>query len=216
MTAYRRLRVPGGTYFFTVALEARGSTTLVDRIDALRDAYAHGLRERPVRTEAIAILPDHLHAIWTLPEGDADFSTRWRLIKARFTAAVDPGGAARPSLSARGERGLWQRRFWEHWIRCPADLADHVAWCWTDPVRHGLAARPEAWPWSSTRHAPGTLPVPRDDIDRGEPADRTRLREPGRRRAWPGRGHGPGPDGFSPARSSAGRARTRCPPCPSP
>lgn len=149
MTAYRRLRIPGGTYFFTVRLARRGGSELVDHIGHLRSAYAVTLLERPFRTDAIVILPDHLHAVWTLPEGDDDFSNRWRLIKTRFTRAVGRRAPKGASQAAKRECGLWQRRFWEHAIRDRADLDLHRQRCWTDPVRHGLARRPQDWAFSS-------------------------------------------------------------------
>jgi putative transposase len=149
MTAYRRLRLPGRSYFFTVALANRGSDTLTREIGALRAAVARTRAERPFRVDAMVILPDHLHAIWTLPDGDADFPTRWRLIKTRFTRAV--GGDLPRSLSqrAKGERGLWQRRYWEHCIRDAGDFDLHLRYCWANPVRHGYVERPAQWPYSS-------------------------------------------------------------------
>ncbi|MGV6847460.1 MAG: REP-associated tyrosine transposase [Marinibacterium sp.] len=149
MTAYRRLRIPGGTYFFTLRLAQRGATRLVDHIEGLRAAYAATCRERPFRTDAMVVLPDHLHAIWTLPPGDADFSTRWRLIKARFTRALQHGAPHCASQAKKKESGLWQRRFWEHAIRDGADMARHRHYCWVDPVRHDLVASAEDWPYSS-------------------------------------------------------------------
>ncbi|MDF1871463.1 transposase [Vannielia sp.] len=149
MPNYRRARVPGGTYFFTVALADRNRRDLVEHIDLLRQAYGEVARKRPFATEAIVILPDHLHAIWRLPEGDADFSTRWKEIKAGFSKRF---GARRPrsgSKRAKGEVGVWQRRFWEHVIRDPADMAAHMAYCWGNPVKHGLVARPTDWEASS-------------------------------------------------------------------
>ena len=149
MTAYRRFRIPGGTYFFTVALANRGGRLLTARIDILRAAYAQTVCERPFRTEAIVVLPDHLHAIWTLPPGDSDFSTRWRLIKTRFSREVGGFGPRSASKIAKAERGIWQRRFWEHAIRNAADLNLHRQYCWQDPVQHGLVAQPLDWPFSS-------------------------------------------------------------------
>lgn len=148
MTSYRRLKSPGGTFFFTVALEDHQSTLLLDHVDVLRQAYAVTVSERPVQTDAIVVLPDHLHAIWTLPSGDADYSTRWRLIKSRFSRAV---GLNRPrclSQQRKSERGIWQRRFWEHMIRDQADLALHMRYCWQNPVKHGLVT--QATDWAST------------------------------------------------------------------
>jgi putative transposase len=164
MSSYRRVFAPGATYFFTVSAAARGSALLTRHIDALRAAHAATLREHPLRVDAMVVLPDHLHAVWTLPDGDADFPLRWRKLKARFTRAV--GGTYRrsPSKEARGERGLWQRRNWEHVIRDRADYARHVEYCWHDPVRHGLAARARDWPHSSFHR----------EVDRGRvPADWT-------------------------------------------
>ncbi len=162
MAKYRRLRVRGGTYFFTVTLAERGATTLIDGIGALRAAYSATQAERPFRCEAMVILPDHLHAVWTLPAGDDDFSTRWRLIKARFSRAVSGKvgaehppygrmGGVHPSRSKRGkgEIGIWQRRFWEHCIRDAADFEAHVRYCWGNPVKHRLVARAADWPYSS-------------------------------------------------------------------
>lgn len=149
MTAYRRARRPGGSYFFTLALADRQATTLTDRIDDLRGAFATTLAERPFRCDAMVVLPDHLHAVWTLPDGDSDYSTRWRLIKARFSRAVRPSARRSASKLAKRERGLWQRRFWEHLIRDDEDMNLHVRYCWGNPVTHGYVARPSDWPYSS-------------------------------------------------------------------
>jgi len=149
MTNYRRLRLNGATYFFTLCLQDRGSTALTDHIDTLRFAYARTVAELPVRCEAMVVLPDHLHAVWTLPDGDADFSERWRRIKARFSLALPEVGRPSPSMAARRERGLWQRRFWEHAVRGPEELADLVNYCRINPVKHGLVADAADWPYSS-------------------------------------------------------------------
>jgi putative transposase len=148
MSRYVRPRVPGATVFFTVDLEERGSDLLLREIGHLRDAVRTTRAERPFHIDAWVVLPDHLHCIWTLPPGDSDFSTRWSVIKARFSRAM-PQGARRASHVRRRERGIWQRRFWEHHIRCPDDLHAHVHYCWHDPVKHGLAAYPSAWAHSS-------------------------------------------------------------------
>jgi len=152
MSNYRRVRIPGASYFFTVALADRGSSLLIDRIDDLRRAYAETLRAEPVVCDAMVVLPDHLHAVWTLPPRDAEFSERWRKIKHRFSRQV--GRTAHPtrvspSKLAKRERGLWQRRFWEHAIRDEADYRAHVAYCWGNPVKHGLVAQAVDWPFSS-------------------------------------------------------------------
>lgn len=109
MSRYIRPRRQGATIFFTVALATRGSQLLVTEVELLRQA-AHDTRaERPFAIEAWVVLPDHLHCIWRLPEGDTDYATRWRLIKARFSRGVD-AGPRRASHVARGERAVWQRR----------------------------------------------------------------------------------------------------------
>ena len=149
MTAYRRNRQPAGTYFFTVNLARRDQTLLVDHIHHLRHAIYATRAERPFRIDAIVVLPDHLHAIWTLPPHDADFSTRWRLIKTRFSRAVGLHVPQSWSQRDKQERGVWQRRFWEHTIRDDADCRTHLAYCWGNPVKHGLVSRAADWPFSS-------------------------------------------------------------------
>ncbi len=149
MTQYRRFLLPGATYFFTVRLEVRGSSTLTDQIDALRWSYAKAVQEFPVTCHAMVVLPDHLHAIWTEPEGAVWYSERWRRIKARFTHAVAEPGPQRPSLVAKRERGLWQRRFYEHCIRNDDEFRRAVEHCRLNPARHGLVTLAEDWPYSS-------------------------------------------------------------------
>lgn len=148
MACYLRPRRPGATVFFTLCLARQGDDLLTRRIDALREAFRVTLRDYPARIEACVILPDHLHCIWTLPPQDWDFSTRWRLIKGRFVQGLEALPRSR-SKRMRSEKGIWQRRFWEHHIRDGPDFARHVAWCHDDPVRHGLVTWPEDWPYSS-------------------------------------------------------------------
>jgi putative transposase len=148
MVRYRRNFVPGGTYFFTVTLADRRSSALVDHICALREAFRTARRERPFTIDAIVVLPDHLHAIFTLPEGDADFSGRWRRIKGHFSShmiAVAAFVERRPNA----EYALWQRRFWEHTIRNEKDFARHVDYIHFNPIKHGLVSRVRDWPHSS-------------------------------------------------------------------
>jgi len=156
MPSYRRARVSGGTFFPTVTLRERGSDLLLREVGALRAAFRAARRARPFAIEAAVVLPDHLHPVMRLPGGDGDFSTRIGHVKAAFARAVPeaaPGFAGRPG---KGERGVWQRRFWEHAIRDDADFAAHVRYCWIKPVKHGLVARATDWPWSSVhRDAPG-------------------------------------------------------------
>ncbi|MEP4555026.1 MAG: transposase [Tateyamaria sp.] len=148
MPNYRRPQVTGACVFFTVALAQRGERTLVEHIDDLRDAVRITRTERPFEIDAFVVMPDHLHCVWTLPAGDRDFSTRWRLIKSRFSRCL-PKGPIRKSHDSRNERGIWQRRFWEHHIRDEADYWAHIHYCWMNPVKHGFVERPEDWAYSS-------------------------------------------------------------------
>lgn len=149
MPNYRRSQVSGATYFFTVTLADRRAFTLVDRIVDLRRAYAQTSGERPFTTDAICVLPDHLHAIWTLPEGDSDYSTRWNLIKGRLSRCMAAASARSGSAQSRREKGIWQRRFWEHRIRDEIDYARHVDYIHFNPVKHGHVSRVSDWPHSS-------------------------------------------------------------------
>ena len=171
MSTYRRVRVPGASIFFTVTLDQRGSSLLTEHIDHLRLAVARTRNERPFTIDAFVVLPDHLHCVWTLPDRDADYSTRWGAIKSRFSRSLRDGCKAgfnptvaraagkavgwnptlrrSPSRERTGESGLWQRRFWEHHIRDEDDYRAHVAYCWTNPVKHALVSDPHDWPFSS-------------------------------------------------------------------
>lgn len=148
MSRYIRPKVSGARVYFTVTLASRGGDSLVRNIDLLREAVRRTRAERPFAIEAWVVLPDHLHCIWHMPAGDRDFGTRWRLIKSRFSRDL-PKGPTRASHDRRQERGLWQRRFWEHHIRDEADFAAHLRYCWMNPVKHGLVDHPEDWPFSS-------------------------------------------------------------------
>ena len=174
MTEYRRLRLPGATYFFTLCLEQRGTTTLTDHIDALRFAYARTVQELPVTCHAMIILPDHLHAVMTEPEGGVFYSERWRRIKSRFSHAIAVPGSLRPSLAIKRERGIWQRRFWEHALRDDNDFRAALTYCDHDAVRHGLVGpglvghgvvgQPELWPYSSfAKRRMGNIAHPAQD-----------------------------------------------------
>jgi putative transposase len=149
MTSYRRNFVPGASYFFTVNLANRRSRVLTTQIDLLRSAFRYGRARRPFITEAVVVLPDHLHAIWTLPAGDADFAIRWRLIKSMFSRSIPPLERVSESRKAKGERGIWQRRYWEHTIRDDGDFARHVDYIHYNPVKHRHVTRVVDWPYSS-------------------------------------------------------------------
>jgi putative transposase len=126
MSRYRRLRHEGGTFFFTVTLADRSSDLLVRHVDRLRESYAWAQHRQPFKTLAICILPNHLHAIWVLPEDDADFGLRWNLIKTRFSRGLPAAASRSESKTAKREKGIWQRRYWEHAIRNEDDLAHHI------------------------------------------------------------------------------------------
>jgi len=104
MTSYRRNFVRGGSYFFTVNLADRSQTLLTDHIELVRSSVRDVRARHCFTIEAMVVLPDHLHAIWTMPDGDADFSMRWRLIKTGFSRALPDGEAVSDSRKAKGER----------------------------------------------------------------------------------------------------------------
>ena len=149
MVNYRRHRVPGGCYFFTVTLLDRQASFLTDHIDALRAAFSRVKRRHPFEIDAVVVLPDHLHCIWTLPHNDADFSLRWRQIKSEFSRTLPVVEPVNPANLRRKERGIWQRRFWEHLIRDDHDYESHVDYIHYNPVKHGHAPSPQSWPFSS-------------------------------------------------------------------
>ena len=149
MPNYIRDFIPGATYFFTVALADRDSDLLVREVDALRQAWAAVAGSHPFRTIAVCILPDHLHAIWRLPPGDARAPMRWGQIKRRFSHGLAAAPPRRASQRARREKGVWQRRYWEHRIRDEEDLETHVNYIHWNPVKHGLVRRVGDWPFSS-------------------------------------------------------------------
>jgi putative transposase len=149
MTNYRRNFVPGGTFFFTVNMAERRLRLLTEHIDLLRAAFRATRLRHPFTIDAIVVLPDHLHAIWTLPEDDADFATRWRLLKSPFSRALPGGERISNSRLRKGERGIWQRRYWEHTIRDEMDRTRHIDYIHINPVKHGHVTRVRDWPYSS-------------------------------------------------------------------
>lgn len=162
MPNYRRAFVPGGRWFFTVNLLDRKSGLLTRHIDALRAAVRNTKQRFPFHIEAMVVLPDHIHAIWSLPEADVDFPLRWRLIKLRFSKSLPKVERLDVVRQARGARGIWQNRYWEHCIRDERDHRHHVDYCWFNPVKHGLVKNVEDWPFSSFH---------RDMRDRPKPGD---------------------------------------------
>ena len=147
MPNYRRVRNAGGTYFFTVVTAQRRPILLGRYADLLLEIFSEAGLELPFDSEAFVILPDHLHAIWRLPEGDHNYSKRWGLIKSRFSKRS--GLLANSRLGEYS--GLWQPRFWEHAIRDEADWRTHMDYIHFNPVKHGLAKRVVEWPYSSFR-----------------------------------------------------------------
>lgn len=176
MTAYRRNLVPGGSFFFTVNLAERRLSLLTDHIELLRAAFRDTRLRHPFTIDALVVLPDHLHTVWTMPEGDAEFAMRWRLIKSTFSRGLAGGERISASREAKGERGIWQRRYWEHTIRDEADFARHLDYIHINPVKHGLVPRVCDWiPSSFHRHVKlGNYPADwggdrsEDDHDYGE------------------------------------------------
>jgi putative transposase len=162
MPEYRRHRVPGGTYFFTLALSDRRSDLLVREIARLRKAVVRTRLLYPFQIDAWVVLPEHMHAVWTLPDCDAGYSLRWSLIKRWFSAAIPAGESRSESRATKGERGIWQRRFWEHAVRDADDFARHVDYVHFNPVRHGFVARAVDWPHSSFRRAVARGDYPAD------------------------------------------------------
>ena len=148
MVNYRRVQQSGGTFFFTVTLRDRNSALLTQYIDQLRFAFRDTQLKKPFKVDAIVILPDHLHCLWTLPTGDSDYSGRWRSIKSCFVRKLRKSGV-KVGINEKGEADIWQRRFWEHQIRDAKDLEAHVNYIHINPVKHGLVKNVIDWPWSS-------------------------------------------------------------------
>ena len=153
MPDYRRHRIAGATYFFTVNLHDRNTNLLIDHIDALRQTVARVRTLMPFHIDAWVVLPDHLHCLWTLPEQDSDFPKRWQAIKMGFSRKIPPGEPLSASRVQRGERGIWQRRFWEHTIRDNRDYAAHMDYIHFNPVKHNYVAQAADWKFSSFHRA---------------------------------------------------------------
>ena len=146
---YRRATLAGATYFFTVNLADRRADWLMRNIDLLRDVMHRVKTAHPFHIDAMVVLPDHLHAIWTLPDGDADYPMRWSLIKAGFSRGLTKVERINDSRQSKRERGIWQRRYWEHLIHNDRDYAAHVDYIHINLVKHGYARRAVDWPHSS-------------------------------------------------------------------
>lgn len=161
MVNYRRAKVPGGCYFLTLTLQNRRSDLLLRQADLVRRCLRDTQAKRPFRLPALAILPDHLHMLMVMPPGDADFSARVRAFKVSFVLALRERAGVIVQTNARGEANIWQRRFWEHLIRDEQDYRNHLDYIHINPVKHGLVARVQDWPFSSFHHyvRQGLLPI---------------------------------------------------------
>ncbi|MFM5136948.1 REP-associated tyrosine transposase [Aeromonas rivipollensis] len=146
---YRRAQASGACWFFTVNLANRKQDLLIRHIDLLRGVIRHVKKQHPFEIIAMVAMPDHLHTIWRLPPDDSDYSIRWALIKAGFSRALPKTERIRESRIAKRERGIWQRRYWEHLIRDDLDLQAHVNYIHFNPVKHGYCIKPVDWPYSS-------------------------------------------------------------------
>lgn len=149
MTQNNQYRRESASYFFKVALADRRKDTLVRHLDVLRDAYDATRRDHPFRCDAFVVMPDHMYAMWTLPDGDTEVSVRWARLKAQFARnlPVHPRDADRCATPDAND--IWDIRSLHHRIRDQADFDDHLARCWWNPVKHGLVRRPTDWPFSS-------------------------------------------------------------------
>lgn len=141
---YRRYYVQGGSYFFTVVTFKRLPVFNDASVALLRETFRQIKAKYPFHINAAVVLPVHLHCVWTLPEGDANFSLRWQLIKSHFTLECRKRGFQQP---------IWQPRFWEYCLRNHKDFNHHVEYVHFNPVKHGYVKKPEGWPWSTIHHA---------------------------------------------------------------
>ena len=154
MSRYRRVRLEGGVFFFTVVTNRRRPILTTDLgVKCLRKAWRDTIQTMPFDVEAVCVLPDHIHTIWSLPGGDDDYPARWRKIKGVFSreyrAGGGPGGDPASSRKRKREVDVWQRRYWEHRIRDVDDFRRHVEYTHFNPVKHGHVTSVARWPWSS-------------------------------------------------------------------
>lgn len=174
MPNYRRARVPGATWFFTVNLHDRRSDLLVREIALLRETVRATKARHPFHIDAWVVLPEHMHCLWTLPPGDADFALRWQVIKFGFSRRLSKTETRSEANLRRRERGIWQRRYWEHLIRDERDYERHFDYIHGNPLKHGHVARVRDWPYSSFHRAVRDGVYPSDwggsalELDAGE------------------------------------------------
>ena len=150
MSNYRRAYITGGTWFFTVnLLQRKNNNLLVRHIAELREVVRNVKQKYPFTIDAWVILPEHMHCVWTLPEGDVDFSTRWRLIKSGFSRRI-PKTEYRSEVRIKAnERGIWQRHYWEHLIRDGLDYQRHIDYVHVNPLKHGWVKQVRDWEYST-------------------------------------------------------------------
>jgi len=152
MATFRRSLTPGATYFFTVNTEKRQPVLTSQAFyTAIKESFRDVMASRPFKIDAFVLLPDHLHCIWTLPDGDSDYATRWSLVKRKVSQAtchLIPTNVS-DSKVKRKELGLWQRRFWEHQIRDDKDYRTHIEYIHWNPVKHACVDAVKEWPYSS-------------------------------------------------------------------
>ena len=154
MPNYIRPAATGAVVFFTVYLADRRKTLLTDHINKLRRAVREVRRDAPFGINAWVVLPDHMHAVWTLPSGDRAYGQRWGKVKSKFTRSLRDANVVsrhemRHAKETLGHAGIWQPRFWEHHIRSEAALQTTIRHCWGNPVKHGYVDDPHDWPFSS-------------------------------------------------------------------
>jgi len=149
MVHYRRCRIESASYFFTLALADREAKTLTEHAALLGDSLRRVQRLKPFRVDALVLLPEHLHMVWTLPESDSDYPSRIQALKAGFTFSLGRAAGLSLPLRTEGGRQLWQRRYWEHCLRDEDDLRRHIDYIHFNPVKHGWAQRAADWPYSS-------------------------------------------------------------------
>jgi REP-associated tyrosine transposase len=178
MPDYRRLRIPGATYFFTVNLLDRRSDLLVAHVAKLREVVRAVRSKWPFHIDAWVVLPEHMHCLWTMPKDDSDFPRRWQEIKITFAKSLPKVEPRSARMIGRRERGIWQRRYWEHAIRDDRDYAVHMDYVHFNPVKHGLTETPGDWPFSTFRRCVATglypadwLPLNSEVVEAGERAE---------------------------------------------
>jgi putative transposase len=163
MPNYRRAWHPGGTYFFTVNLLERGDNDLLVRhIDLLRETIRSVKQRHPFVIHGWVVLPDHMHCVIELPENDDNFPLRWRLIKMGFSKLLPKQERLSDVRKRRGERGIWQRRYWEHLIKDEKDYQAHMDYVHINPIKHGLVSKVIDWPYSTFHHLVKTGIYPND------------------------------------------------------